>query len=118
MIKCDRNKVTLEGIKLLFKKILLHLVEHNFTAELLYNMDKTGFSQKQKSEKVVALQGSGNVWTKSVDTNFYITYVLYVYETGAVMPPLLIIPGHRLNQNLVDGYDTPGYVATCVPNVL
>jgi hypothetical protein len=78
-------------------------------------MDETGFAQKQKSRKVIAFKGSGNVWTKSADANFHMTYVVAVSATGVVAPPLMIIPGQRLNRDLLDGCDIPGARVTCAP---
>ena len=85
------------------------------TPDRLYSMDESGFTQKQKSEKVVALRRLGNVWMKSENANFNMTYVVAVSKTGSMAPPLLIIPGQILNQDFLYGCDIPGFVVTCVP---
>ena len=113
-----RNEATLGGFRFFFNKLPQHSVERNLTADLLYNVDKTGFSHKYKSEKFIALWRSGIVWNILADSNFHMTYVVAVSENVAVVaPPLLIFPGQRLNQDLLDGCDIPGAVVTCAPVV-
>ena len=108
VIKRARNEATIEGLRMFFKELLQHTIERKLTPDRLWNMDETGFAQKQKSRKVIAFNGSGNMWTKSADANFHMTYVVAVSATGIVAPPLMIIPGQRLNRDLLDGCDIPG----------
>ena len=70
-------------------------------------MDELGFSQKQKFDHSIYLQRSGNFCTKSVDANFFMTYVVDMYETGYWAPPLLIIPGQKFNWDLIYVCDIP-----------
>ena len=66
-------------------------------------MDETGFIQKQKSRKVVVLIGSCNVWSKFADENFHMTIVVFVSAARSAAPSLLIIPGKRLNRDVIKG---------------
>ena len=71
-------------------------------------MDKTGFIQKQNSSKVVVSKGSSNVWSKCADSNFHMTFVVCVSAAKYVATPLLILPGKRLNRNVIEGCDIEG----------
>ena len=98
-----------------FNELLQHTIERRLTPDRLWNMDETGFSQKQKSRKVIAFRGSGNVWTKPADADFHMTYAVAVSANGAVAPPLIINPGQRLKRDLLDGCNIPGSHVTCTP---
>ena len=65
-------------------------------------MDETGFAQKGKAKKVVAVAGSKNVWSKTADANFHLTIVAAVAANGFAVPPMFIVPGQRLNRDLMD----------------
>ena len=64
-------------------------------------MYDTGLIQNQKSCKVVVSKGSSNVWSKCVDANFHMIFVLYVSAAKYVLPSLLIIPGKRFNRDVI-----------------
>ena len=81
-------------------------------------MDKYRLSKKQISQKMIYFWGSRKLCTKLVYTNFYIVYVVAVSETGAVAPPLLIIPGKILNRNFPHGCEIPGSKVIFTPKYL
>ena len=68
-------------------------------------MDDTGFIQNQNSRKVAVSKGSRNVCSKCADTNFHMTFVVCVSAAKSVALPLLIIPGKRLNRDVLKGCD-------------
>ena len=78
-------------------------------------MDETGFIQKQNSHKVVVSKGSSNVWSKCADANFHMTFVVCVSAAKCVAPPLLILPGKRLNRYVLKGCDIEGTKITTAP---
>ena len=75
-------------------------------------MDETGFAQKNKTKKVIAVAGSKNVWSKSVEASFHLTIVACVSASGFAVPPLYIVPGQHLNHDLMDGCSFPGSSTT------
>ena len=83
--------------------------------EQLWNMDETDFIQKQNSHKVVLSKDSSNVWSKCADVNFYMTFVVCVSTAKYVAPPLLILPGKRLNRDVTEGCDIEGANITTAP---
>ena len=68
-------------------------------------MDETVFVQKKRSSKVVVSKGSSNVRSKFSDANFCMTFVVYVSADKYVTSPLSIIPGKRLNREVLRGCD-------------
>ena len=61
-----------------------------------------GFIQTKNSRKVVVSKGSSNVWSKCADANFHTTFAVCVSAAKYVAPPLLIIPGKLLNQDVLE----------------
>ena len=78
-------------------------------------MDDTGFLQKKISHKVYLLKGSIIVWSKCADTNFYMTFSVYIYAPKSVAPPLLVLPEKRLNKNFIEFCDIKGANLTTTP---
>ena len=68
-------------------------------------MDDTGFIQKKNSCKVVVSKYSINVCWKCADASFHTTFVVRVSAAKSVAPPRLILPGKRLNKNVLKGCD-------------
>ena len=75
-------------------------------------MDETGFIQKQNSHKVVVLKGYINVWSKCDDENFHMNFVVCVYPAKYIAPQMLILPGKRLNRDVIEGYYIEGVIIT------
>ena len=97
VIKRAKNKVILEGLWFLFFELIHNVIEQGIEENMLWNMDKTGFSQKKKSHKVIASKGSNNVWSNSTKENFQATFVVCVSAECSLAPPLLCVPGKCLN---------------------
>ena len=93
-------------------ELLKHVLERKLMDNRLFNMDETGFAQKHKSKRVIAITGSKNMWSKSVEASFHMTIVACVAATGFVVPPLFIVPGQRLNQDTMDACSIPGSTMT------
>jgi hypothetical protein len=53
---------------------------------------------KGTSCKMLALKGSTNVWSKETRHSFHMTVVAAVNAAGAAIPPLIIVPGKRINK--------------------
>ena len=66
-------------------------------------MNETGFIQKENSCKIVVSKGSRNVWSKCADAIFHTQFVVCVSAAKYVAPPLLILPGNRLNRDVIEG---------------
>jgi hypothetical protein len=77
--------------------LIQFIIEFKLTSDRIFNMDETGFAQKSKSKKVIAVQGSKNVSSKSADASFHLTIVACISASGFVVPPMFIIPGQRIN---------------------
>lgn len=69
---------------------------------MFYNMDKSSFSMKNRSRKVVAMTGSKNVWTKNTETPFHLTIVGEVCADGSSQTPLFILPGKLVNRGILN----------------
>ena len=65
-------------------------------------MDETGFAQKNKTRKVIAVTGLKNVLLKILEASFHMTIVACVSANGFYVPPLFIIPDQRLNSAIMD----------------
>ena len=70
----------------------------------IFNMDVTGFAQKNKTRKIIAVTASKNVWLKSVEASFHITIVACVSANGFSVPPLFVLLGRQLNHVSMDQF--------------
>ena len=70
VIKRSSNKVSLEGMWRFFFELSYHMIERLIKENKLWDMENTGFAQKQKSCTVVASKRSINVWSKYTEDNF------------------------------------------------
>ena len=100
IINWDRNEDFLMGMQSLFCKLFQHIIERVIEEDHIHNMDETGFIQNKNSCKLAVSKGSRNVWSKYSDANFHITFVVCVSDSKDVAPPLLNIPGKRLNRDV------------------
>ena len=75
----------------------MYVVEIKLSPGRLFNMDKTGLSQKSTFEKLCCGHRFKNLWSKSVDDNFHLTITACVADNGFVVTPMLIVFGQRLN---------------------
>nr|CCA20971.1 PREDICTED: similar to conserved hypothetical protein [Albugo laibachii Nc14] len=99
------------------------IIEENAGPSRIFNLDETGFVQNLKTRKVIAVRGSKNVWSQNVEPGFHLTMVACVFADGFVVPPAFIVPGKRLNRNVLDactisGATTKtsesGFMTTCI----
>ena len=75
---------------------------------LLLLLPRTSFSNilfHQYTLQQVVLKGSRNVLSKCADANFHMKFVVCVFAAKYVAPPPLILPGKRLNRNVIEGYN-------------
>jgi hypothetical protein len=112
VIKRVRAEATEEGLLQFFWEVMKHVIERNLTSDQIFNMDETGFSNKNKTKNVIAVKGSRNVWSKSVEASAHLTVVGAASASGFVVPPLYIVPGQRLNRDVLDACSIFGSVVT------
>ena len=93
-----------------FNKLLKHVVEIKLLPDRVFNMDETGFSQKSKPKKCVAVTRSKHLWSKSIDDNLYLTITKCLSANGFVLTPMFVVPGQRLNQDVMDKYTIKGSI--------
>jgi hypothetical protein len=96
--KIARVRNMMDDVRSLFHAIAKRVVELKLSADRVFNMDETSFMPKGTSCKVLALKGSTNVWSKETRPNFHMTVVAAVSAAGAAIPPLIIVPGKRINK--------------------
>jgi len=102
-------------LHIFFNEFVKHIVERKLSTDRVFNMDETGFAQKSKCKKVIAVHGSKNVWSKSVEASFHLTLVACVGASGFVVPPMFIVPGKRLNRDVLDSCPIAGSVVSVSP---
>ncbi|OQR96207.1 hypothetical protein ACHHYP_16594 [Achlya hypogyna] len=110
LIKRARAEATQEGLTLLHCELTQHVIERKLSADRIFNMDETGYSQSSKSRKVVAVSGSRNVWGHVMEMSFHCTIVAAASASGFVVPPLFLVPGLRLQRDLLDACVVDGAV--------
>ncbi|GMG16754.1 unnamed protein product [Phytophthora fragariaefolia] len=110
-----RNMVEMDAVRSLFHAIAKRVVELKLSADRVFNMDETSFMPKGTSCKVLALKGSTNVWSKETRPNFHMTVVAAVSAAGAAIPPLIIVPGKRINKKDKAALSIEGACVTGAP---
>jgi hypothetical protein len=115
VIKRVRAEATECGLRIFFWELSKHSIERKLTADRIYNMDETGFAQNSKSKKVIAIHGSKNVWSKSVEASFHLTIVACVGADGFVVPPLFVLPGQRVNRDILNECSIDGSTVSVAP---
>nr|CCA15546.1 19.5g1 protein putative [Albugo laibachii Nc14] len=78
----------------------------------IFNLDETGFVQNLKTRKFIAVRGSMNVWSQTVETGFHLTMVVCMCADGFVVQPAFIVPGMRLNRDVLDASNICGATIT------
>ncbi len=91
-IKRARAEATEAGLIALHCEMMQHIIERKLTADRIFNMDETGYSQCAKNQKVVAVSGSRNVWGRVMEMSFHCTIVAAASAAGFVVPPSLSRP--------------------------
>lgn len=108
VIKRARNDITDSAVSAFFARCARAVVENGAGSARIFNVDETSFEQNAKSRKVIARRGSRNVWSRSVDTSFHLTIVACGSAEGYMLPPLFIVPGKRLNRDVLDASNILG----------
>ena len=98
----------MEGLLGLFCELCQHIIERGIKSDQLWNMNKTGFIQKQKTCKIVVSKGSRNVWSNCADARLHTNFVVCVYTAKYFSPSLLILLGKRLNRDVLKGSNIEG----------
>ena len=115
MISRARNQVRQESLDQPLSKLIKHAIERKLTNDRVFNMNETGFGQKTKSRKVIAVRRSKNVWTKCIDMSFLLTLVACVSALGSCLPPLFLLPVQRLNRDILSECIVPGATFAVAP---
>lgn len=102
VIKRARNSVTVDSTRQFFNSLIAVIIQERLDSKRIYNVDETGFAQRSKN-KVIAFTGSKNVWTSTAEANFHLTIVACGSVNGDVVPPVFVVPGQRLNKDVMDG---------------
>ncbi|OQR84327.1 hypothetical protein ACHHYP_13523 [Achlya hypogyna] len=97
-----RNEANEAGLEDLYHRIAKVVIEGNYDASRIFNMDETAFANRQKTKRVISLRGSKSVHNMSITSNFHLTLVVCCSANGFVIPPLLILPGQRIDGPTAD----------------
>lgn len=107
----NKNEVTrfFDNLETLMQK-------YNFGADMVYNMDETGITTVQETEKIIAPKGQKRVGSvTSWERGKNVTVICAMSASGCFIPPLFIFPRKRHSPQLErDG--PPGAVYTCSDN--
>nr|CCA23996.1 PREDICTED: similar to ENSANGP00000028549 putative [Albugo laibachii Nc14] len=115
VITCARNQVRQENLDHLLNQLIKHAIERKLANDRVFDVDETGFGQKTKSRKVIAVRGPKNVWTKCIDMSFHLTLVACVSASGSCLPPLFLLPGQRLNRDILSECSVLGATLAVAP---
>ncbi|XP_029347179.1 uncharacterized protein LOC115034416 [Acyrthosiphon pisum] len=81
------------NVKLFMDKYESVMLKYKFEAQHIYNLDGTGITTVQNTEKVVALQGKKQIGAiTSGECGTLVTMCLAVNATGNFIPPMFIFP--------------------------
>ena len=70
---------------------------------------------EENSRNVVVKKGYRNVWSKSSNDNFHMTFIVCVSAAKYVAPPLFSIPVKRLSRGVIVCYSIGGSHVTSAP---
>ena len=71
--------------------------KHNFSADQIYNMDETGFSNVMDQVKVIARRGTRQVGRiTSGEKGRTVTAIYCCNAAGDYIPPMLVLPGKKV----------------------
>jgi len=97
-----RNAVVDSDIMDLFHALAKNIIEKRLSASQIFNMDETAFMTRSKSKGVIAVRGSANVWDPEATASFHLSILACASAAGLVVPPLFILPGQRVNADMLD----------------
>ncbi|CAB3236996.1 unnamed protein product [Arctia plantaginis] len=103
-------------ITLFFNNLEKLMVQHNFEPQMIYNVDETGITTVQETEKIIAPRGQKRVGSvTSWERGKTVTVICAMSASGSFIPPLFIFPRQRHSPHLEK--DGPlGAVYTCSHN--
>jgi len=103
-----RNEVSPDAMRMLFHTISKLVIEEKMDASRVFNLDETGFDSKRKSQRVLGLRGSSNVWAHAINTSFHMSIAVCVSASGYIIPPLFILEGERATLEMAKALTVPG----------
>ena len=112
IIKRVRNGVEYNAVVSFFGRCAHAIIEENAGPSRIFNLEETEFVQTITTRKVIAVRGSKNVWSQNVEPGFHLTLVACMFADGFVVPPALIVPGKRLNRDVLDACTISGTTIT------
>lgn len=87
-----------------FKKLEETIQTNNIQATMIFNMDETKLTTVQKTQKIIAKRGKKQVGAiTSAERGIHTTGVACMSSAGTFIPPALIFPRKKFNQDLYDG---------------
>lgn len=106
----ERAIVTPEKIKNWFKEMTEYFTSEDLIdifddPERLFNCDESGFPLCVRTGKVLAAKGARSVYSFGNSNKSQITTMACFNAAGQYVPPLVIFPGKRIQQYLLEGCD-------------
>ena len=80
-----QNAVGKASVDVHFNMMAKLLIEHRIDSSRVFNMDETSFTPESTTRTIIAIEGSGNLWTQKIKTNFHMSVV----EATMAMHPVL-----------------------------
>lgn len=94
-------------VKLFMDKYESVMLKHKFEAQHIYNLDETGITTVQNTEKVVALKGKKQIGAiTSGEHGTLVTMCLAINASGNFIPPMFIFPRVNYKNVFVRGGPT------------
>nr|CCA24275.1 hypothetical protein MGG_12412 [Albugo laibachii Nc14] len=109
LIKWARNGVEYDAVVSFFGRCAR---EENAGSSRIFSLDETDCVRNLQTRKVIAVVGSKNVWSQNVEPGFHLTMVACVSADSFVVPPAFIVPGKRLNRDVLDACNISGATNT------
>jgi len=85
-IKRARAEATKAGLIALHCEMMQHIIERKLSADRIFKMDETGYSQCAKNQKVVAISGLRNAWGRIMEMSFHCMIVAAASAAGFAIP--------------------------------
>lgn len=103
-------------VTLFFNNLERLMMQHSFEPQMIYNVDETGITTVQETEKNIAPKGQKRVGSvTSWERGKTVTVICAMSASGSFIPPLFIFPRQRHSSQLEK--DGPlGAVYTCSHN--
>ncbi|OWZ06335.1 LOW QUALITY PROTEIN: hypothetical protein PHMEG_00021422 [Phytophthora megakarya] len=85
-----------------FYELTRLVIERKLDASRIWNMDETSCISKHQANKVLAVRGATNVWTKTAESSFHLSVVAGICADGRSVPPLYIVFGQNVRRTALD----------------